>query len=214
MNPLPLSVASTPLELRPDRSLFWPAARTLIVSDLHWGKAESFQRMGIPMPGAVLENDLARLDRALDETGAERLLVLGDLVHAKVGLTPGLVRRIAAWRSERPLRLLLVRGNHDRSSGQLPESWRVEEVEELIEGPFCFRHEPGELPGGYAWAGHLHPACTLRGRGDAIRLPCFVVGNRSGILPAFSEFTGGSSPPRARGTRLFAVTGASVIEVR
>lgn len=214
MIPLPVSVASVPLELRPDRSLFWPANSTLVVSDLHWGKVQTFQKAGIPMPGGLLERDLERLDLALEETQARRLLVLGDLVHAKEGITPGLVRRIAAWRAARPIPLVLVRGNHDRRSGALPESWQIQEVEFLQEGPFYFQHEPAEEGEYFGWAGHVHPACLLKGRADSLRLPCFAVGIRQGILPAFSEFTGGVTPPRLLGLRLFAVTGTRVMEVR
>ncbi len=162
------------------------------------------------MPGALQVQDLIRLDRALEETSAQRLLVLGDMVHSKQGMTPTLCALIREWRQNRPVALVLVRGNHDRSAGKLPEDWQIELVESLEEGPFRFVHEACDGPG-YGWAGHLHPACTLRGRGDSLRLPCFVVGKKQGILPAFSEFSGGAAPPR--GAELYAVAGGRVIPV-
>lgn len=210
MKSFPLKVASTSLELRPDRCLWWPEAQTLVASDLHWGKVHTFQAAGVALPVALEVQDLIRLDRALEQTGARRLLVLGDLVHSRQGMTPTLRQTIQKWRQSRPVRLVLVRGNHDRSAGKLPEEWEIEQVESLEEGPFRFMHEACEGPG-YGWAGHLHPACTLRGRGDRLRLPCFVVGKTQGILPAFSEFSGGAAPPR--GAKLYAVTGDQVIPV-
>ena len=87
------------LELRADRSLFWPRLGWLIVADLHLGKAESLRRDGVALPDRVMEEDLARLRHALHETRANRLLVLGDLVHDARGMTSTLVQRVAAWRA-------------------------------------------------------------------------------------------------------------------
>ena len=39
--------------------------------------------------------------------------------------------------------------------------------------------------------GHLHPGVRIHGSGgETARLPCFVIGNRRAILPAFGRFTG------------------------
>ena len=44
---------------------------------------------------------------------------------------------------------------------------------------------------GYALGGHVHPGIVLRGAfDDSARLPCFVLGPRRAILPAFGGFTG------------------------
>ena len=80
------------LGLLAERALHWPAgaggAGVLAVADLHWGKTESFQQHGIPLPTGVLEDDLSRLSRALNGTGAKRLLLVGDLIHSRRGITP------------------------------------------------------------------------------------------------------------------------------
>lgn len=207
-------VAGEEIVLLPGRALHWPAAETLLVADVHLGKVETFRRQGLPVPGAHLEHDLARLGALLEETRARRLVVLGDLVHGRIGLTPGLVEAVTAWRRARPVAAVLVRGNHDRHVPSLPEGWGVEEVEgPLRDGPFAFVHEPVEVAGAYAWGGHLHPAVSLGGRGDRLRLPCFRVGARLGVLPAFGTFTGGASVRPAPGERLFAVVGERVVPV-
>lgn len=206
-----LVVAGEPVRLLPERALWWPAARTLVVADLHWGKTDTFHAFGIPVPGEVLADDLARLARAMDRTDAARVLVLGDLVHGR--LLPTTVEAVAAWRARRPARLTLVRGNHDRHAPVLPPAWAVEEVDgALREGPFAFVHAPA--PGeAYTWAGHLHPVVTLRGRADGLRLPCFHVGARAGVLPAFSAFTGGAAVRAAPGDRLYAIAEDTVVEL-
>ncbi|WP_187323539.1 ligase-associated DNA damage response endonuclease PdeM [Stigmatella aurantiaca] len=207
-------VSGTPVELLPERGLYWPEGGLLAVSDLHWGKPESFQQLGIPLPLGVLEDDLARLSQALRTTGARRLLLVGDLIHSRAGVTPALVERIARWRALHDVEMVLIRGNHDRHLPALPAPWRLEVRDEhLDEGPFRFAHHPEPTPGRYLWAGHLHPVVRLSSGADRLRLPCFHVGPALGILPAFSAFTGGMNVSRRAGERIFAIAEETVVEV-
>ena len=65
----------------------------------------------------------------------------------------------------------------------------------VLEGLEC-RHHPidgAHGAGPLVLAGHLHPVVRLNGPGrDSLRTPCFVVGERQIVLPAFGEFVGGS----------------------
>ena len=57
--------------------------------------------------------------------------------------------------------------------------------------PFLACHVPVSPPTGYALCGHIHPGVRLSGSGgQSERLPCFVLGRRRAILPAFGGFTG------------------------
>lgn len=204
------------LELLPERAVWWPAAQTLLVADLHWGKSETFRVAGAPVPGGVLAADLARLQAAIAATGARRVLVLGDLLHAGIGITPGLLEEVGAWRENlvRAIELTVVPGNHDRRIDLVAEPWRLRvEHATLREGPFAFQHEPGEQEGCFTWAGHVHPMAVISGRTDAVRLPCFWMSPRMGVLPAFSAFTRGLTIRPAANERLYAVTRGSVISV-
>lgn len=198
------------VELLPERAVYWPAARTLLVADLHWGKAETFQSYGIPIPTGGLVDDLARLEAALDRTGAIRLLVLGDLLHGAVA--PSVIEAIAAWRTRCTVPTLLVRGNHDRHVPVLPKSWDIEDHRGvLFEDGYAFTHAPAPVSGAYTWAGHLHPMARLRGRTDSMRLPCFHLGPEVGVLPAFGTFTGGVVVRPVRGDRVYAIAGTTVV---
>lgn len=205
-----IEVSGEQVWLLPERALFWPAEGLLVVADLHWGKGETFWRFGVPVPAGILEDDLARLGHALERTGARRLVVLGDLIHGRVGMTEGLEARVAGWRAQQPVELVLVLGNHDRRVDGLPASWDVEGVESLEQGPFAFRHEPERLAGLHVWCGHLHPTVHL---GPGTRLPCFHLVPGLGVLPAFSAFSGGPPVRRVAKDRCFGVTPTRVVAV-
>jgi DNA ligase-associated metallophosphoesterase len=213
----------------PERAALWEDRATLIAADLHWGKSEALQRHGIPLPAGALAADLDRLDAALARTEARRLLVLGDLVHAASSLTPAVVAAVTAWRARRQgLVFALIRGNHERGV-VLPEAWRITEIRDgTEEGPFRFSHAlpqaaaldggrpavSGPAVSGHVWGGHVHPSVVLRSARDRLRLPCFVVGPRSVLLPAFGVTTGTFDVPLTRDQRVFAVADTAVREVQ
>ena len=62
-----------PLELRPERGLFLPERGALLVADVHVGKAEAFQRRGVPVPSGVGAADLARLSATIDAVCSARV---------------------------------------------------------------------------------------------------------------------------------------------
>lgn len=207
------------------RAAYWPARRTLLVADLHLGKCEALRANGVPLPDGVLREQISRLDAAVKETGAERVLVLGDLLHAPIGTTGRMVECFAAWRAtpqpSGPVAMALVPGNHDRMLGAAAAAWGLEVLPEThVEGPFTFTHIPpagggvvNAAAGTTVWCGHLHPAVTVRSAADAIKLPCFWVREGLVVLPAFSAFTGGAGFRRGVGDRVYAVAEGCVIGV-
>jgi DNA ligase-associated metallophosphoesterase len=211
-------LAGEDILLLSERALFWPRAAALVAADLHWGKAATFRAAGIPVPAGTTSADLARLDAALDRTCARRLLILGDLFHARAGrVAAGTLAELRRWRGLHPeLEILLVRGNHDRHAGDPPEDLRINCVNApAFVPPFILRHEPTAAGEGYTLAGHIHPGLVLSGPAlQRERLPCFLLRERMAVLPAFGSFTGlATIEPRA-GDRAFVVAEADVIEVR
>lgn len=208
------------------RALWWPAESTLFVADVHLGKAETFRALGVPVPAGPTAATLRRLGELVDGCRARRLVVLGDLLHARPAQAPRTVDALRAWRREHAaLHCVLVRGNHDARAGDPPSGLGIDVVDAPSPlGPFALCHEPaddtraggdaGAGAGGYRLAGHVHPAVRLRGRaGDSVRLPCFAVGASEAVLPAFGDFTGGWTLPRGAAARLYAIAGARVFEV-
>ncbi len=203
-------------DLLPERCAFRRTDKTMLAADLHWGKSETFQSYGLAIPSNVVDDDLARLSFAINETSAQRLLILGDLIHTPRGVTAAVSKKIELWRKTHPeLTFQVIRGNHDRRFSW-PEPWGIEDIgTEWIDNQFLFTHdEPQRGTEKFVWKGHVHPVVDLRGGGDRLRVPCFVVEENSGLLPAFSAFTGGASiGGRATGKRVFAITETAVIEV-
>jgi uncharacterized protein len=212
-----LTLAGTTAELRADRSLFLPDFGTLIVADVHWGKAATFRALGVPVPHGTTRAGLDRLDAALTETAATQLLVLGDLFHARAGMQPGTLDAIGAWRNaRRELAITLVRGNHDLHAGDPPASLTISCVNAPFTfGPFALHHHPAAgSADGYALAGHVHPVVHLRGRGrQKLTLPCFAFGAAGGLLPAFGEFTGGGVIDPDAYPRTFVIADDAVLPV-
>jgi DNA ligase-associated metallophosphoesterase len=205
------------LLLLPERALLWERTGTLVVADAHLGKAAAFRAAAIPLPGGTTTETLSRLSAALGRTGARRLLLLGDFFHARAGRAARTLAAIAAWRERHAdLEIVLVRGNHDKGAGDPPCEWGFAcHDEPWTEPPFAFRHIPEEEEGGYVLAGHIHPAVSLSGFGGLReKLPCFLFGEKIGLLPAFGDFTGGATVRPRRGDRVFVVAGEEVVEIR
>lgn len=204
------------LLLLPQRAVFLPEHRSLLVADAHIGKAQSFRRLGVPVPAGTTAGTLARLDQALQATAAERVIFLGDLLHSARGRGAETLAAVQRWRAAHAqLDCLLLRGNHDRHAGDPPADWRVQAVDEPFAlGGLALRHHPDPQQGAYVLAGHVHPCYVLGGRAhDRLRLPCFHFGPAVGVLPAFGEFTGMHALRRAEGERVFVVRGHEVLAV-
>lgn len=197
------------VELLAERALYWTREATLFVADVHLGKAAAFRAGGVPLPRGTTQSDLARLARLVTSMQARRLVVLGDFLHAAAGRVPALDATFRGWRDRHPaLAITLVRGNHDDRAGDPPSTWGVDVVADpYAMPPFLACHAPCHPPTGYVLAGHLHPGVLLTGTGGAARLPCFVIGRRRAILPAFGSFTGLAMVAPEAGDRLVAIAG-------
>lgn len=201
------------MHLLPDRALFWPASQTLFLADLHIGKAATFRAHGLPVPAGTTQENLARMTQLVRQHAAQRLVVLGDFLHAAAAHTPAVLTELHAWRAQHvQLAVVLVRGNHDSHAGDPPASLDIQIVDEpYLLGPFACCHHPQLHPAHHVLAGHVHPAVRLRGTGrDAIRLPCFSLEAGLTVLPAFGEFTGAYTVVSTPERRLYAVGGGRV----
>src|SRR4051812_22917577 len=100
MQAVSLDLAGEQVALLPERAIFWPRQSTLFIADTHWGKDATFRANGMAVPGGILEADLERLTAVLTQTAAQRLIILGDLLHAKKGRAVSAFAAVAAWREQ------------------------------------------------------------------------------------------------------------------
>ena len=210
-----LEVAGEVVKLSAHHALYLPKHDTLVVADLHWGKSATFRAKGVPLPPGVTASDLERLSAVISETRAARVVIVGDLLHARAGRHERTLNAIAQWRdAHRTLAMTLVRGNHDAHAGDPPASLDIECVNgPLVVGAFACQHHPTPHASHYVLAGHLHPHVNFRGRGkQSVRLPCFVFCQRGAILPAFTTFTGGGAYTPDVNDQIFAIVDEEVVE--
>jgi DNA ligase-associated metallophosphoesterase len=213
---LPIEVAGESLLLHAEKAVFWPRESALFVADIHFGKVAAFRAAGLPLPPGSTTAALDRLDVVLRDTGAQRIIFLGDFLHNRDARAAQTFARFATWRdANSEIDISLVRGNHDTRAGDPPTEWRVDCINEgeLI-GPFCLAHHPEPAARGYVLAGHIHPAIRLQGRAnDGLRLPCFWFGQSVAVLPAFGEFTGTYTVKPKVDDRVFVAADGRVVEV-
>lgn len=216
-----IEVAGETLQLLPQRAIYWRREAMLFVADLHLGKPDAFLQAGIPVPPRITQRDLDRLCEVVQSTNARRLVILGDLLHARASHSPGVFDALSAWRDQcRHLEILLVNGNHDHSAGPPDAALEIQICDEATVGPFYCVHVPfaddEPVPDGYfALSGHLHPYGVVNGKGrESLRLPCFYVGAHQIVLPAFGHFTGGLTVRPKHGERVFVIAGDAVLSSR
>lgn len=209
-----IDFAGHALRLLPDRAVWWAAESSVLVADVHLGKAAAFRSTGLPVPSGATNKDLSRLTRILEQTAAKQLIIIGDFFHARRGRNDDIAAAIARWReTHRDVNVQLIRGNHDLASGCCPAEWDIEEIDgqATIDG-VALSHHPDpecELP---LIAGHVHPYVWLRDfDGSMVSWPCFVFESRAAILPAFGSFTGGYRLSNEPGRRIFLPVNGRVV---
>jgi DNA ligase-associated metallophosphoesterase len=209
-------IAGESVVLHAERALSWPRERTLFVADVHLGKAAAFRAGGVAVPRGTTAADLDRLSALVERTRAQRLVVLGDFLHAAAGRVDALDHAVRSWRGTHPsIDILLVRGNHDANAGDPPASWNVRVVDgPHAIAPFVLCHEPRSPRTGYALCGHVHPGVRLSDATDSARVPCFVLGARRALLPAFGAFTGLALVRPDADERIVAVAGSRLFALR
>ena len=188
MTAAPFHLAGELLHLDPSGVLVWPAARTVVVADLHLEKGSAAARRGQLVPPLDSRITLDRLALAIRRLRPLCIVALGDSFHDDGGPA-----RLAAADAAR-LRALTeavdfiwVQGNHDPAppagvGGRALPEWRS--------AGLTFRHQAQRGDEGEV-SGHFHPKARVATRaGDVVR-PCFVADARKIMLPAIGAYTGG-----------------------
>lgn len=212
---LPLTVCGETLWLHPERAAIW--RRTVVVADTHFGKSSFFARHGLAVPKGSDTDDRTRLTELIQAAQAQRLIVVGDFLHAPLAADSAEALDLDTWaRALAPVRITVVAGNHDRGTAR-PSALIEWHERELREPPFRFVHEAvpsteSGLP--FTLSGHLHPVMRFRvSNKQRLRVPVFWQSANGLVLPSFGAFTGGFAVRPALHDRLFAVGPQAVTRI-
>ncbi len=207
-----ISILNQTIALLPGKAVVLPDG-TLIVADLHLGKATAFQAKGLAIPEGDDDSDLRRLRTICEQVGATRIFINGDLFHSPAGLTPAIEHLLDAWLSTLSIPVQLIVGNHDRKLRRLPPV--LNPVPSAEAAGFHIVHDPADaLPDQPAICAHWHPVARIAdGKRTSLRLPCFLLRGSVLVAPSFGTFTGGAIIGPEKGDRVFVAPGDRVIEV-
>lgn len=203
------------LELLPEPAIWFPQSRILLIADTHFGKSAAFRKQGIPVPEGELGADLDRIHTLSEKYDPSRIIVAGDFLHSRFGITDSLTVEIQTLLEKLPCPIEIATGNHDRRAGELSLARLTYQPEIDVEG-LSIIHDPADFRAGASGiAGHLHPVILLRtGKRSKIRVPCFWLREgRQLILPSFGSFTGGHPIAPLPNDRVFAVMRDKVAEI-
>ena len=112
---LEVSIEGIDVWLLSKRGLYWPDQRTLFIADTHFGKEATFRSQGVSVPRGSTQGTLATIAKMISECQASRLILLGDMFHARSSLSHDIQESLEAFFAfHSQLRFTLVLGNHDR----------------------------------------------------------------------------------------------------
>ena len=70
------------LTLLPEKAVWIDSISTLLLADIHLGKASHFRKSGIPIPEQVHDLDYKRLKELIQRYSPKDVYFLGDLFHS------------------------------------------------------------------------------------------------------------------------------------
>ncbi|MGO1869325.1 MAG: ligase-associated DNA damage response endonuclease PdeM [Sphingobacteriaceae bacterium] len=204
------------LWLLPERALYIPEEKALIISDWHLGKLRHFRSEGLFVPDPGIGSELERLDRLLKQYAVTRLIFLGDLFHSRWNKDWDTFKSYATRLNNSGIKLELTRGNHDILD---PEHFRGMSMlvsdSIVFKGDILLSHDRLMLRSPRTQiVGHIHPGCLIDvGARQSFKLPCFHLQDRILTLPAFGLYTGLHILKKTGDSRLFPIVTDCVLEL-
>lgn len=209
-----VTILGVELQFLPEKAVYIKHLQSLFVADIHLGKSETFQTLGVPIPNTVNQATLDRLQHLCSQFNPKKLFILGDLFHSKFALVDEVLDSWSHFQNAVNAEITLIIGNHDRKLVQsLPLSSIQYSTDAIQIDNLLLSHEPAPQKGCLNICGHVHPCVHLREKLDSLRLPCFYLDHSKNllILPSFGEFTGAYELPLTRNTTAYIVVENCVV---
>lgn len=210
-----ITIRGEELILAQERAIYFPKQELLAISDLHLGKTAHFRKAGLQVPATMAQSDLNRLTVLVEKYAPSTLLINGDMFHHELNTD---IDDFALWRrAYSSLKLVLVKGNHDRLASHHYKNLNIEIKDpSYCTANFCFIHDALTCKEKHLYpiSGHIHPGITIVGKAkQRMSFPCFYFGENYAVMPAFSTFTGLYLIRPAKNDQVFAITPNKVIAI-
>ncbi|WP_413557151.1 ligase-associated DNA damage response endonuclease PdeM [Bdellovibrio sp. HCB209] len=211
-----IQAAQQSIELLPEKAFVWKSEKLLGLSDLHLGKAESYQAAGVPLPSGGHREDLDRLSDLIHHHHIKKAVILGDWIHNRFSLSEFVVRDfLSFFAAHENVEWTLLLGNHEKGSDEILRNMPFHFVEEeLTIGPFLMTHgHKNPHSPLFQIQGHIHPIVNIHQGALRLKLPCFVLDSNSLTIPAFGSMTGGFTIKPQLNRRILAIGHGEIFEV-
>lgn len=197
------------MQVLKESGVFFEELGLLAVSDLQLGHEAVLAAQGIQVPISQYPQIEAALAAMLDETGAKRLLINGDIKHEfsrALQQEWSEVHALLRFLKARKVATIFVKGNHDNYVAKILRAQELSLVDAYQERGFLFVHGHQALedyPDFKSFApfktlviGHVHPAVSIRDEvGVLHKYRCALSGKWRGknvvVLPSLSPLAGG-----------------------
>jgi uncharacterized protein len=197
------------------KAIYWEAEKTLIVADLHLGKASHFRKAGLAIPMDSSLADYDNLGALLKQYEPCKLLILGDLFHSDFNNE---WRHFGEIINQFPnVKFDLIIGNHDILGAEKYKTIGLNLLGEIwIKDAILFSHHPLKkmAENQLNFCGHIHPGVSIVGFArQKLTMPCFYFKNNIMILPAFGALTGLKILKKEKSTQVFGISGEKIYQL-
>jgi hypothetical protein len=186
-----------------DLSLFLKKEKILIISDVHLGIEEEYQKKGVLIPKFHLKDLIKHFEYIFSNVKPRTILITGDLKHEFGGISTQEWRdllRFFDYLSKHCDKIIMLKGNHDPFLGPIAKKRNLEVVKEFSVGNILFIHGDYEPSLNQKIKtiimGHEHPAITIKEKTKSERFKCFLKGKYKGrnliVAPSLNLLTEGT----------------------
>ena len=171
-------------------ALYWPAEKTLIVSDLHLEKGSYLTDEGVVLPPYDTASVFEKLEEALDRYDPVRVIALGD------SFCTDSEARLSAHDADWLYDLMEDRDwvwVCEPDQQDIPECYGGTVAPHVTHGGIKFRYEPVRAPVSHEIAGRMHPVAQISEYGHVTRGRCFVSNGMRLILPSMGKYSAGAN---------------------
>lgn len=208
-----VEIAGEELVLYAQKVVVHKHSETLVISDVHVGKAGHFRANAIPIPTLANKENFWKIVEVIEKTKPKRILFLGDLSHSKWNTE---WEEFKDFLDQYPaMEKVLIRGNHDILHSEEYKKANIIVKDTWETGNITWTHEPLSNCSNYVISGHLHPSVRLVGKAkQSLRLPCFCFGKKQGFLPAFGQFTGSALYQPEENDQIWVISKNNLIKLK